>query len=708
MKNILTALLISIVTLTSFGQNNAPIAINDTFYLSINESLSIQQYSNTNNSGFPESFLLNDSDPDGNRIYADTAFYSGTGIFSTSFSIISVPDIHILDIDYTPALNYWGIDSIHYILHDNGNPVMFDTATIYMFVKRPESAILDLNNMSATFGLSTLFYKDNHTGGLEVPKGSDMSTVFGANLWLSGKNQNTAFSNTEIFGSEYPVTILYQTFHGNSGPIMNPLEYKRYDYKWDRHWKITSTEIDYHINNWNMGGYQPIEVIENWPAHGDVSKGQAANLAPFIDNNNDGIYNPMDGDYPQIKGQQAVYHIYNDMRYQPRTPNPMSTEVHYMAYAYNCPSDSAINNTIFLDYTVHNRSNLTYDSTYIGMWTDFDIGHAHDDYVGCDIKRGAYYGYNGDNNDENTGGIIGYGSYPPAQGVAFLKGAKQDNDGIDNPFTSIIQDVIDSSGTPYAGLGLGFGDDITDNEFWGMEHFIYFNNSTGSQGDPSNDIEYHNYLSGKWKDGSPMVFGETGHNSSGGTIPSKYLFPGVTDPLNYGTGGLTPNPWLWTEVTELNPASDRRGVGSTGPFTFEPGSSISITLAYVFGRDYQNAIPASAVFVMQERIDSIRSYYLNDFKSVCGGNLTSLEKIEPKEKELLIYPNPFNTQFTINYELVSNIALLEVYNGLGKKIQTKTITQNTTVIDLSNQTNGFYFVTITDGTNRISKKIIKQ
>lgn len=68
----------------------------------------------------------------------------------------------------------------------------------------------------------------------------------------------------------------------------------------------------YHQNNRASSGYQPIEVIANWPAHGDVSKGQAYYLAPFVDNNNDGDYNPLDGDYPKIKGQQAIYYIYND------------------------------------------------------------------------------------------------------------------------------------------------------------------------------------------------------------------------------------------------------------------------------------------------------------------------------------------------------------------------------------------------------------
>jgi len=35
--------------------------------------------------------------------------------------------------------------------------------------------------------------------------------------------------------------------------------------------------------------------------------GQSEKIAPFYDNNNDGIYDPMAGDYPQIKGDQALF-----------------------------------------------------------------------------------------------------------------------------------------------------------------------------------------------------------------------------------------------------------------------------------------------------------------------------------------------------------------------------------------------------------------
>ena len=35
-------------------------------------------------------------------------------------------------------------------------------------------------------------------------------------------------------------------------------------------------------------------------------------LAPFVDVDNDGNYNPLNGDYPKIKGNQSIWWVMND------------------------------------------------------------------------------------------------------------------------------------------------------------------------------------------------------------------------------------------------------------------------------------------------------------------------------------------------------------------------------------------------------------
>lgn len=67
--------------------------------------------------------------------------------------------------------------------------------------------------------------------------------------------------------------------------------------------------------------------------------GQAAQLADFVDINSDGIYNPSSGDYPCIKGDQAVFMIFNDDRnvHGETGGQKMRFEFHAMLYAYKAP-----------------------------------------------------------------------------------------------------------------------------------------------------------------------------------------------------------------------------------------------------------------------------------------------------------------------------------------------------------------------------------
>ena len=700
MKKLLLFIPILILFLNGFSQN-APIAVNDTIFIDFNDSTYIQSI----NAGM---FIANDSDADGDVIQLDSSYYGGAAFFSDTIQVVS-STLLVWRFSYTPSLNFYGLDSIRYVIRDDEVQARYDTAWIYLKVKHAEFEQLDLNNINARLGLYSLFNDvENGLPSFEAPKGSGSHSIYAANLWIGGKSLGSAYVNGETFGSNLSSNNTLTSFGSRSGPIMDSIHYTEYDYNWDRLWKVNNADLVYHQNNWNVVGYQPIEVIANWPAHGDTTKGQAYYLAPFVDNNNDGAYNPLDGDYPKIKGQQAIYNIYNDVRAVTGSNGSMITEIHYMAYAYHCPSDSALNNTIFIDYTIYNRSNLTYDSTYVGMWTDFDVGNSSDDYVACDVARSTFYGYNGDDNDENANGISGYGNYPPAQGVTFLQGAKQDADGIDNPYTPIIQDAIDSSGTLYTGLGTGFGDGFADNEHWGMENFTYYNNAAWSGGIQT-QLDYYNYLRGIWGDSTQMVWGGNGHVSGGGTVPTNYLFPGISDPLWYGTEGIATTPTNWSETTAGNPPGDRRGMGSTGPFTFEPDSSIELTLAFVFGRDYQTTGAQAGVVVMQERIDSIRHYFNTDFVSACGGSVpVSVKERLKNNTALSVYPNPFTNELTVNYELKNNNATLTIYNLIGENIYTATLFENSTQLSLTNYDKGIYFIKIIDGDKSITQKIVKQ
>lgn len=116
----------------------------------------------------------------------------------------------------------------------------------------------------------------------------------------------------------------------------------------------------------------------------------------------------------------------------------------------------------------------------------------------------------------------------------------------------------------------------------------------------------------------------------------------------------------------------------------------------------------SAKFDSQTIYNTTTNWKADIFIAKLGSNLLNVsENIYEKEETLTVYPNPFSDVLTVNYELTNKPVTIEVYNLIGKKVINQTLIQQKTVLDLSKQSNGIYFITINDGNKRISKKVIK-
>ncbi len=94
--------------------------------------------------------------------------------------------------------------------------------------------------------------------------------------------------------------------------------------------------------------------------------------------------------------------------------------------------------------------------------------------------------------------------------------------------------------------GVNFGDGIVDNERYGMRRFVYHNNSNAGvpnyMTDPSYAPEYYLFLRGIWKDNTKMAYGGNANRAAGAYGPDcDFMFPGDTDPCDWGTGGQPPN-----------------------------------------------------------------------------------------------------------------------------------------------------------------------
>lgn len=534
------------------------------------------------------------------------------------------------------------------------------------------STFLEFNNVKALI----------HTGGnlwqisgqnfsqYEVPKGSGIMALFTSALWLGGIDINGQLKIAAVRyrqGQDYWTGPLTETGEAEITPAVCQ--------EYDRHYVVTQDEIR-EFDAWfkaglldaengttvqadEYGDYEiPLSILE-WPAHGDPTLDQNFYLAPFYDRDENGVYEPINGDYPwydiekeidckidrtvTLYGDQTVWWVMNDKGniHTETGGDPLGMEVRCQAFAF--ATNDEINNMTFYNYELVNRSTQTLYDTYFGVFIDGALGGPNDDYVGCDVSRGLGYTYNGNAFDATDGGYLGYGDNPPAAGVDFFEGPYLDNDGMDNPIyipdSVEMAQVYAQNGIPYSGLGIGYGDGIVDNERLGMRRFLYYNNLGGggiaAQTDPISGQDYYNYLSGFWKDGTPFVYGGSGHQSSPDadpTVQSDYMFPGDTDPLGWGTEG---NPQMtWTEQTAGNVPFDRRFAQSAGPFILRPGAVNNITTGIVWARANAGD-PFESVIALQKADDKAQALFDNCFKVLDGPHAPELS-IQEMENELII------------------------------------------------------------------------
>jgi hypothetical protein len=647
--------------------------------------------------------LANDIIPPGDSIVlicSSDSYITVTGQVGGSVTFVA----NLLD-------NQWGVPPVYtkvYRVHD----FTLDTIALGHLIFRVRDNSYDsltVNNINARFEASGIHFFGPDHGRFEVPKFSGKNTIFLSTFWIGGLDQDSVLHlAAQRYGQGPNNGNAHSKFDFFAGPVTDSGAFSIYqDTLWNYVWNLTKPEIEYHKLHWNDPGYLPIHDILTWPGNGNVSLGQAAQLAPYFDRNNDGIYNPMDGDYPLIRGDQALFFIFNDDRkiHSETQGNKLKLEVHGMAYAFNLPQDSAFWNTVFLNYKIINRSDKIYYNTYLGTFTDLDIGWYADDYLGCDVERGMYYGYNGTPID-GSGQPGTYGANPPAQSVTFLGGPLMDPDGVDNPrFDNTGHQLCNESVN-----GTNFGDSVVDNERLGMSRFMYFNNSgvPAYMTDPLYAPEYYNYLRGIWKDGESMHYGGNGHPGSGGTGPvCHFMFPGESDTLGWGVG-CVPNPVNWTEITAANAPGDRRGFGSTGPFTFQPGAVQELDLAYTFARDYTGNYPIGSIGILGERTDSIRKHFISNVLPD-GNSFNGIDnRTETSSNWVQLFPNPASSRAYIRFDRNENEPVnIRIYNANGILIQSgrRTTVNRKIALDLTGLTSGLYLISIESKSEAVTKKL---
>ena len=517
--------------------------------------------------------------------------------------------------------------------------------------------------------------ESTNQAGYEVPVFSGSpnfnSTIYWTELMIAGQGpSDNIHSSCQQFFNVF-----------TSGPITTQSDYDQVERdQYDRVWVITKQQIDDHIQAYIDGNpaYETPEVILNWPAHGETSKGQDADLARFKDINNNETYDPLEGEYPLIKGDFCALSVYNDINSDTAencisNSDRMGVQVYEYVYGYDCSQDSALFNSIYVYYEIINKSGENYDSTFIGNYVDFDIGQPNNDYIGTDPSRGMIYGFDGELSDTIRQGMSILGSY-------------QNPDATDNTV---------GIGTNESVNGFGYGDGIVDNERLGMTNSVAPNLGGSATGDANTILDYYYYLQSIWKDGSHQTYGGTGYMSSG--IESDYAYPDNDDYLFAGTGGTDPGA-DWSEISEGNPIGDRRMYGSSGPFDLMNGDTLFYDVVYVTGLENGSF---SSHEMLEMNTDSARAYF-HDNITPCGSDFDFYEPFdgpypnigfeEPTMSEISIYPNP--TESVLNVINLPVNGKITVYDLNGNLILQNQIIGSQMTLDVAKIPSGTYLIQV--------------
>jgi hypothetical protein len=544
-----------------------------------------------------------------------------------------------------------------------------------------EFKYLDTNQVMALIGVNSLKFESYvnpgvFPAGYRVPKTASVDCGGGSSLWIGGLDNSGLL---HVAGETYRQNG--QDFWPGPLDTANAQASNITNAPFNKVWKISCNQINQFAANANANNFAAntstvFADINSFIANG--SNNFAKQLAPFYDRNNNGIYEPGIGEYPEIRGHQQIYSIYND-NFSPHTETgglPFGVEVHERSFAYNIPSlpDSMqiINYSTFYNYEIINRSNNNYNNVYVTIWNDTDLGYYLNDCVGTDTLNQFGYMYNADTNEP------GFQNKLPMFAYALLPRAQNGTDGVDNNNNG----QIDEPG-----------------ERFKLNLTTYYNNNINAYPpattNPGTKWDYYKYMSGRWKDSSQFKPIGNAYNPTLNIAPTNYVYTG--NPQTFSG---------WTEATASVTPGDRRILCTIGPFNFPAKKKIEFEYAYVFSRDTSLNNVNNNFSLLQKDVRNVK-HFMNQQPASCMPIVNAIKE-NNSGNSLWIYPNPFRDDIIINLDHNTKFTDIKVYDVTGRLIMQSSM-QNTytKTLDLNSLSEGIYLLELNDGKSKVVKKIVK-
>lgn len=439
--------------------------------------------------------------------------------------------------------------------------------------------IFQANRIGAFYSARGAKHWDFHNEFFKVPYASEKSpsTVFASSPWMGGYVQNQLRLSGQTYASKQDL------FVGPLSPGANP--YTLCD-EFNHVWSVTRDEIMQHIQDFAFDGIidDTLPYVFGWPAQGnpfflqyngfELPVDHQGGWASFTDLNQNNIYEPQLGEYPDVilKGKSVIpqaiaWMVFNDQgNHEQALTEPLGVEFQLTVFGFSCEDNPVLNNTLFNTYKIINQGDSAIDSAYFGMWTDYDLGCAADDYLGSDSARSSEFVYNdeedGDVGFECSTNQETYEGLPPIQSMSYLSPVM-------NSF------VV---------------------EQWPFGNEIYPTFHAAE--------DQYRMLRGTWSDGTPIRIAGDGYHVAPDSAITKFLFNG--DPRDT-------NQWsMWNEnINHIDP----RSVSSVVLGSIEPGAQAIVETAYTFHQD-SSLNHLEQFGPMYANLDSLLKY-VDDIETHC-------------------------------------------------------------------------------------------
>lgn len=220
-------------------------------------------------------------------------------------------------------------------------------------------------------------------------------------IWLGTKSSDGEIKTAY---SLYPQHQLYEYKPGvidrSTGQAV--LDEPFFDYIW----KIEGHQIQQLISDHNEGTLTidriPNDILK-WPAKGNPYLTEvdiSYDLAPYLDNDGDGIYDPVKGDLPVALEINPLYipSEWSFAVFVESSPSVMFTpklhvEVQQIIYVNNC-KQGLLANAVNHQWKITNLGTENIDSLYLGIFDGQDMGCPQCSYVGTHPETNSTFLYN--------------------------------------------------------------------------------------------------------------------------------------------------------------------------------------------------------------------------------------------------------------------------------------------------------------------------